>query len=553
MSDMKSCKDKSLKNKIMFSSVSALLILAVVMGTVSVSVVDKLSQLYSQKIMIQLCDNQTLQFDNKLNLVQHSVDIINDYAENLMKINDTMEVYSDEYERHIKDFSIAVANQTIGAVSVYFRYNPEVTGSGTDGFLWTKRTDSEIFQEETITDILEYNSSDIGHVGWFYIPKETGKPLWMTPYYNENLDIFMISYIIPMYHENGEFIGVIGMDIDFSAIINESYDMDIFDSSSVGFVDLKERIVYYSGDDGTVHDRKLSNTFYNHITTINRLNDLLEITDEQGSTSVILCKRLSNGMMLYVNVPKSEIDRDENMLILLCITLTILIYSVSLIIVQKRTSQIVYPIERLTETAKKYAEGDWSAHYISQTDDEIQKLSEGIYQMAKNTQGYINKLNGLARTDAITGVGNKTSYLEMIENIKQNKHEQFDEYAIVAMDLNLLKKTNDTYGHESGDILIKEAARYICNVFSQSPVFRTGGDEFVVILYSSDYQNREKLISEFENGMNYPVPDISEIVLSIAFGMAVSSEGDSDYDSIFKLADERMYQKKKEMKMKRQD
>ncbi|MGN0604957.1 MAG: GGDEF domain-containing protein, partial [Oscillospiraceae bacterium] len=274
---------------------------------------------------------------------------------------------------------------------------------------------------------------------------------------------------------------------------------------------------------------------------------------EQGSTSVILCKKLSNGMMLYVNVPKSEIDRDENMLILLCIALTILIYSVSLIIVRKRTAQIVYPIERLTETAKKYAEGDWSAHYISHTDDEIQKLSEGIYQMAKNTQGYINKLNGLARTDAITGVGNKTSYLEMIENIKKNRHEQFDEYAIVAMDLNLLKKTNDTYGHESGDILIKEAAGYICRVFSKSPVFRTGGDEFVAIMYSDDYQNREKLISEFENGMNYPVPEINEIVLSIAFGMASSYECDSDYDSVFKLADERMYKKKKEMKLKRQD
>ncbi|MGN0606474.1 MAG: cache domain-containing protein, partial [Oscillospiraceae bacterium] len=297
MSNIKSGKDKSLKKKIMLSSVSALLVLAIVMGTVSVSMVNKLSRLHSQKIMTQLCDNETLQFDNKLNLVQHSVDTINEYAENLMKINGITDVYSDEYEHNIKEFAIAVANQTIGAVSVYFRYNPEVTGSGTDGFFWTKRTDSEMFNEETITDILAYNSSDTGHVGWFYIPKETGRPLWMSPYYNKNLDIFMISYIIPMYHENGEFIGVIGMDIDFAAIINESYDIDVFDSSSVGFVDLKERIVYYSDDDGTVHDRKLSNKFYNHITTINRFNDLLEITDEQGSTSVILCKKLSNGMM----------------------------------------------------------------------------------------------------------------------------------------------------------------------------------------------------------------------------------------------------------------
>ena len=121
------------------------------------------------------------------------------------------------------------------------------------------------------------------------------------------------------------------------------------------------------------------------------------------------------------------------------------------------------------------------------------------------------------------------------------------------MDLNLLKKTNDTYGHECGDILLREASRYICRVFANSPVFRTGGDEFVAVLYTEDYRSRESLLQQFESGMNYPVEGIPGMVLSIAFGMAEHSAENPDYESVFELADERMYKKKTEMKMLRQD
>lgn len=545
--------NKSLRKKILFSSITVLLLLAVVMGTVCVCVVDKLSDTNSKKIMTQLCEKEAYKFDNKLNLVKHSVDTINEYANELQYMSGTTDVYSDEYEQHIKEFSIAVANQTNGALAVYFRYSPKVTGSGTDGFFWTRSRDSDEFRETEVTDILAYNSSDVGRVGWFYIPKETGKPIWMTPYYNENLDVFMISYIIPMYHDNGEFIGVIGMDIDFASIVSETKNMDIYESGSVAFVDLKEWLSYSSDDSGAIESSKLSSALYNHITTINKFNELLEINNNDGSISVICCEKLSNGMMLYVNVPKSEIDSDRNFLMMLCVVITVLIFAVSIVFIRKRTMQIVYPLEKLTEITKQYAHGDWSGQYISNTDDEIANLSESISQMAKNTQDYIEKLNALARTDAMTGIGNKTSYLEMIDKIQKNKHNCFDEYAVVAMDLNLLKKTNDTYGHECGDILLRTASRYICRIFAKSPVFRTGGDEFVVILYSDDYRNREELIRQFESGMNYPVEGVPGMFLSIAFGMAEHSDETPDYESVFELADERMYSKKTEMKMLRQD
>lgn len=535
------------------SSLSALLFLAIVMGTISVYVVGRLSRTDSKKIMLQLCEQETLRFDNKLKLVRHSVETIYEYAKVQHNVNKNIDILSDEYEKQIKDFAIAVANQTDGALAIYFRYNPNITGSGTDGFFWSKHSDTNKFEEEEPTDILAYNSTDVEHVGWFYTPKETGKPIWMKPYFNKNLNVFMISYIIPFYDEENEFIGVIGMDIDFNTILNEARGVQIYDSGSVALVDLSERIIYYSDKDGVFQNKKMSNTLYNHITTVNKSNELLEISDGDVGKSVICCRKLYNGMMMYVNVPKIEIDANRNYLIVICLLITILIFAIASVVILRGTKKIVQPIERLTQITKQYANGDWSCHYIADTNDEVQKLSEGISIMAKNTQTYIEKLNYLARTDAVTGIGNKTSYLEKVKEIKENIESKYDEYAVIVLDLNLLKKTNDTYGHEIGDLLIKEAADYMRSFFLKSDLFRMGGDEFVIILSGEDYDNRNQLLKKFEEGMDYPISLKPEVKVSIAFGMANCPGECKDYDSLVELADERMYQKKKEMKMERRD
>ena len=502
--------------------------------------------------MLQLCEREALKFDNKMNLVRHSVEIIYEYAEELRELQSDIDVYSYEYERHIKEFAVAAANKTDGARTVYFRYNPEITKSGTGGFLWSKRSDSPKFQEEIPTDILNYSPDDVGHVGWFYIPKKEGKPLWMNPYYNKNLKVFMISYIIPVYLENGEFVGVIGMDIDFKTIINEVSSEQIYESGYVEVVDLKERLIYYSDEDGKVLSESIRDELYNHIIAADRDNELLEVRNRDGSKSVICDMKLSNGMLIYVNVPKCEINCNRDFLILISMLITVLIFVVSSVVILKRTKSIVYPLERLTEITKQYAEGDWSVQYISDTGDEVQKLSESISEMAENTQDYIEILNNMAHTDAVTGLGNKTSYLEMVTRIKRNKHKKYNEYAVVVMDLNLLKKTNDTYGHEAGDMLIKEAAEYISSSFKGSPVFRTGGDEFAAILYGAVYKKRGELLDSFENNMNYSLPDFEKVILSVSFGMAEYPAEGSDYESVFEIADERMYQKKTEMKLGRQ-
>ncbi len=125
------------------------------------------------------------------------------------------------------------------------------------------------------------------------------------------------------------------------------------------------------------------------------------------------------------------------------------------------------------------------------------------------------------------------------------------------VDLNFLKRTNDTYGHEKGNVSIKNLCALVCLVFKHSPVFRVGGDEFVVILKNQDLQNVEHLMSRF-NGSLEELQQDSTLEpwerISAAIGYALYDQGlDGSVEDVFKRADKAMYDRKTAMKAERTD
>lgn len=158
----------------------------------------------------------------------------------------------------------------------------------------------------------------------------------------------------------------------------------------------------------------------------------------------------------------------------------------------------------------------------------------------------------LARTDELTGVKNSTAFKEYVDKLDEKiaAGKEKTEFAIVMCDINDLKQTNDTRGHNSGDEEIQATSQLICDTFQHSPVFRIGGDEFVVILTDKDYEQREFLITVFRdvaetNRRNHKGPDV-------ASGIAIfrPESGDTKFSDVFKRADRRMYENKNATKVK---
>ena len=241
------------------------------------------------------------------------------------------------------------------------------------------------------------------------------------------------------------------------------------------------------------------------------------------------------------------------------------------------SKNITGPIELLEKSAIRYIE---HSKHVSSPDkldfekpnldieNEVESLSNTIGQMTENIKDYMLQvisaeketayMKQLANTASLTGVRNKFAYDERVENLNEKiSKDRIDNFGILMMDLNFLKKINDTYGHEYGDMLIQNFCGVACDVFAHSPIYRTGGDEFVVILQKRDLENVDQLLSDFEGNLSrlsskenakpWEAP-------SVAVGKAYFDRNtDSCVEDVFRRADDAMYKRKKEMKAERTD
>lgn len=160
----------------------------------------------------------------------------------------------------------------------------------------------------------------------------------------------------------------------------------------------------------------------------------------------------------------------------------------------------------------------------------------------------LEQANKDARLDSLTGLLNKRAYGEFIESIRIHIQSGFAyPFALVMCDINNLKLCNDTFGHIEGDKLIKAAANEIRNAFPGSPVYRMGGDEFIVILFNKNYENRYLLFMDFRKRVRHNAVNVSGPV--IATGMAEYDPSiDKNIAEIAHRADLLMYENKNNLK-----
>ena len=197
---------------------------------------------------------------------------------------------------------------------------------------------------------------------------------------------------------------------------------------------------------------------------------------------------------------------------------------------------------------------------ITQMTSDMRDYVEGIILAERNAEimkQHASHMSEIANQDALTGIRNKTAYDHAVRKMEYELDMgNLTEFGIAMIDLNYLKKINDNYGHEQGNFAIKQLCQIVCSVFVHSPVFRIGGDEFVVILRDADFENVYSLIAEFKHKLFLLEKDITlepwERV-SAAIGFAeYDNKVDANVASVFKRADQKMYECKKEMKASRE-
>lgn len=170
---------------------------------------------------------------------------------------------------------------------------------------------------------------------------------------------------------------------------------------------------------------------------------------------------------------------------------------------------------------------------------------EAQYKKEIDIARELNKAKMLANTDALTGVKSKHAFISYEEEINREIVSGIvNPFAICMCDLNGLKHVNDTLGHSAGDDYIRLGCHYICDTFKHSPVFRIGGDEFVLVLQGYDYDHVEELAQKI---LDISLDKRSGVVLACGYGVYEPGK-DELVGDVFDRADTKMYENKRYLK-----
>lgn len=166
------------------------------------------------------------------------------------------------------------------------------------------------------------------------------------------------------------------------------------------------------------------------------------------------------------------------------------------------------------------------------------------------TQRRLREMEDMADTDALLPVPNRRAFVRELNRMISFAERYGTPSTLMFIDLNDMKKINDTYGHESGDKALHHVARLLVdNVRGTDVIGRLGGDEFGVILAQADESVGAQKAQELATLINqHPIElGTDKVRMSLAFGTYTFRSGDEPNDALHK-ADQAMYENKKEIK-----
>ena len=150
-------------------------------------------------------------------------------------------------------------------------------------------------------------------------------------------------------------------------------------------------------------------------------------------------------------------------------------------------------------------------------------------------------LRYLGTHDVMTELYNRAFFEETLLKLEMDRH---DPIAIIVIDLNDLKPTNDNFGHQAGDKLIRRTAEVLrAGAGEDYIIARIGGDEFVIIIPGADLEDTFELGERIHSLVMMNNKFYREPELSLSLGAAVSEPGIS-LEKVISLADNEMYKNK---------
>lgn len=393
---------KSIRMKITLAIVLCSLITASIISLLSISDTRGLTNAAAEKELVLTCENTGEEINALISRIEQSVNTLSDIAMEKLDFSvfKNNNEYVTEYTNGILENFYTFSEHTDGAITSYIRYNPKFT-EPTSGIFLTRNDTQSAFESVTPTDFSMYDPSDVAHVGWYYLPVENKAPLWMDPYLNANINVYMISYVIPLY-EDGTSVGIIGMDIDFGQLTSLVDDSTAFDTGYSFVVSSTGNVLYHkeieSGMDLAEYNNGELSSVKDFVLNPSNVGKTFQYT-LNGEEKYLSYVELKNGMKLVLTVPVEEIKADANALSVKILMFLVLGSVIAIVLGVLIGSAIAKPIKRITEIIKQTAQLDF--HQTSDMDklmksrDETGIMAKAVNEMRSVLRELINNMEDI--------------------------------------------------------------------------------------------------------------------------------------------------------------
>ena len=389
---------KSLKTKIIAVVLLCCIAAVGICGGLSIREVSNTVTKDSRQIMVETAENEMTKMDETLSMIAQSVDSL--YSVCMDELTDLEKFKSDKaYVKEYTDAVLPIAKQfalnTEGALTCYLRYNPEFT-EPTSGFFLTRDNMDSDFEAVTPTDFSQYDSSDMEHVGWYYIPVNNKKPTWMDPYLNANINVYMISYVIPLYVD-GESVGIVGMDIDFSLLQEQVNQIKIYDSGYAFLTNSADTVLCHQNlEVGTVLSENEDTKKLSELLKGAKASDKIQEYSYLGKKKCLVFEPLQNGMKLVLTVPKSEIKATTYSVVYQILLAELFSIILALVVGIIFSTRITKPLKDITSIVFDTAQLNFIPNpmltVLCRHKDEIGGIARAVEQMQHQLREMVNKI-----------------------------------------------------------------------------------------------------------------------------------------------------------------
>ena len=401
---------------------------------------------------------------------------------------------------------------------------------------------------------------------WYKSATQHDRPVWSPVYNDFTSSKPTITVAKPIRNASNGFLGVAASDVELHSLTERLMSLAISQNGIAFMMDSKGFIIASSEQEPAI-SRRASNSSLRHASEmesplIRASHDAIlawrkdarhsadtleqEIDTEHGMLNMAASTvGHSQGVdwITAVVAPRSDFIADMTRSFNRSLLISGFCVLVSLVLGMVFLNRVLRDIYALNHAAQKIGLGENSPPLKINRDDELGQLARSFNEMEHNL-----------RTDKLTGVFNRAFMVNRVRSMVEQSSNPLaarQQFALLFIDLDDFKSINDQFGHATGDaVLIEIASRLKMATRASDSVVRYGGDEFVVLL--NDVTSEEAIAATEEKILalvEAPIAvDHGEILPGISIGWALFPKDGDNAEKLLKVADGRMFAKKKTRK-----